>query len=107
MDMCGNDYLYVKKRQILIPIRYVYVYAYIHISRQIIDIDIYTLSKNLLEENVNEYFHDLVVCVCGGAFSQTQKVITIKEKCPQIENCSLKHIFNKADSKLEEKFAKF
>lgn len=63
----------LKKRQILIPIRYVYVYAYIHISRQIIDIDIYTLSKNLLEENVNEYFHDLVVCVWGGHFPKHRK----------------------------------
>lgn len=44
----------------------------------------------------------------GGRFPQIQKAVIIREnKCPQFENCSLKHIFSKADQKLKDTFARF
>lgn len=47
-------------------------------------------------------FYDLV----GGKIPQIQKAVIIREKCPQFENCSLKHIFIKTDWKLKDTFAR-
>lgn len=42
----------------------------------------------------------------GGKIPQIQKAVIIREKCPQFENCSLKHIFSKTDWKLKDTFAR-
>lgn len=47
-------------------------------------------------------FYDLV----RGKIPQIQKAVIIREKCPQFENCSLKHIFSKTDWKLKDTFTR-
>lgn len=114
-DICGNDWLSICKMKTKFNLNplCIYLYAYIcicvstctHNSRQTTDINLCTQIINLLEENVNELFYDLVG---RGRFPQIQKAVIIREKkCPQFENCSLKHIFSKADWKLKDIFARF